>query len=159
MDFYHYFRFANVSNESAKVEVSTNGTTWTSVVTYTSTQGTSNAFANPVINLTGYVGNPTFYVRFHYYSNARARYWAIDNVTVSGIPALVPIVNWTSVPAGFTSTVANPTNITQTVTTTYVVTYTNSITHCNGSASVTVQKLVDTEPPVFHNVPPDVDIS
>ena len=159
MDFYHYFRFANVSNESAKVEVSTNGTTWTTIVTYTSTQGTSSAFANPVINLTAYIGNPTFYVRFQLRSNARARYWAIDNVTISGVPAVVPVINWTSVPAGFTSTVANPTNVTQTVSTTYVVTYTNSITHCSGSASVTVGKLIDTEPPVFFNVPPDVSIS
>lgn len=159
LDFFHYYRFGNASNESAKVEVSTNGTTWTSVVTYTNTQGTSNAFANPVINLTSYVGNPVFYVRFHYFSNARARYWAIDNVTVSGVPALVPVVSWTSIPAGFVSDVANPANITQTATTTYVVSYTNPITNCSGTASVTVTKLNDTEFPVFHNVPANVDIS
>lgn len=159
LDFFHYYRFANASNESAKVEVSTNGTTWTTVVTYTNTQGASNAFANPVISLNSYIGSPTFYIRFHYYSNARARYWAIDNVTISGVPAVVPIVNWTSVPAGFTSNVANPANITQTVTTTYIVTYTNSLTGCSGTASVTVVKLDDTEPPVFHNVPPNIDIS
>ena len=134
----HCYNYDNETNEAARVQVSTNGSTWTTVATYTSDQGTSTSFANPIISLNSYVGNPTLYVRFFYYAGGRARYWAIDNVTVTGT-APSATVSWSSVPAGFTSSVANPGTVSPTVTTVYTATYTdpNNLA-CPGSNSVTV---------------------
>jgi len=145
LDFFHYFQAIASVNDTARVQVSTNGVTWITVAYYTTTQGASQNFAHPTISLDSYIGNPTFYVRFRYYSNARARYWAVDNVTITGTPALVPVINWTSDPPGFTSDVANPSGVSTSVTTTYTVTYTNPVTNCSGSAStiVTVYPLPD----------------
>ena len=141
LDFYQYFRLqGGLSNERATVEVSTNGTTWTIVATYTSTQGASNAFAHPpAINLNAYINNPTLQIRFHYYARGRARYWAIDNVTLTGNFNNY-LINWTALPAvtGFPSTQANPQNITPSQTTTYTVTYTNQTTGCSESKPITV---------------------
>jgi len=49
-----------------------------------------------------------------------------------------PVVSWTSNPAGFTSAVENPLNVNQLVTTIYTVSYTNSVTGCSNTNSVTV---------------------
>jgi hypothetical protein len=137
LNFWHYFRYQGTTNEAARVQVSTNGTTWTTVATYTSTQGGAAAFVNPIINLNAYVGNATFYVRFYYYCGGRGRYWAIDNVNVTGTsPA--PVVSWTSVPVGYTSNQQNPVGVTPLVTTTFTATYTDPLNPCPGSASTTV---------------------
>jgi len=159
LNFWHYFRFVGgIANDSAKVQVSTNGTNWTTVATYTSTQvGSTTLFTNPTIPLNTYIGNPTLYVRFYYSSKARARYWAIDNVSVTGTVA--PTISWTSNPSGFTSVIANPTNVTQVATTTYTATYSYPGFTCTGQASVTVANLVDVEPPVIHDMPDDVSFT
>ena len=137
LNFWHYFRFQGISNEAAKVQVSTNGTTWTTVATYTSTQGGAAAFVNPVINLNAYVGNATFYVRYWYHCPGQGRYWALDNVTITGTsPA--PVVSWTSIPVGYTSNQQNPVGVTPAITTTYIATYTDPLNPCPGSASTTV---------------------
>lgn len=158
LSFWQFYRFANVSNESARVQVSIDNSIWTTVATYTSTQGTFTGnittFANSTIDLSAYIGNPTFYIRFYYYTGARAKYWAIDNVKLTG--AVAPTVSWSSVPAGFTSNIANPTGIVLTQTTTYTATYSYPGFTCTGQASVTVNKLNDDELPVIINVPPDV---
>jgi len=139
LDFWQYFEFNNSSNESARVQVSTDGATWTTVASYTSTVGTSNGFVHENINLNTYVNKPVFYIKFYYYSDARARYWAINNVTISGtLTASVPMISWNSNPAGFSSSAANPPNVNPIVTTTYSVVYTNPSTGCSNSASVTV---------------------
>ena len=152
LDFYHYYRYNSV--ESAKVDVSTNnGTTWTTVATYTSTQGSPAAFAHPSIDLSSFTPNANITIRFKY-DASQDYYWAIDNVTVTG--TVSPTINWSSVPSGFTSTLASPTNVSIAQTTTYTATYSYPGFTCTGQASVTVQKIVDTEPPVIINVPPDV---
>ena len=152
LSFWHYF---NASGATAEVRYSTNGSTWTTIGTpYTTNQGTSGGFVNQIIDLTPYINNPTFYIQFYYHSASRARYWAIDNVNITGTVA--PTISWTSVPAGFTSNIANPTGITLTQTTTYTATYSYPGFTCTGQASVTVNKLNDDEPPVIINVPPDV---
>jgi len=132
LDFYHFFDFANVSGESANVEVSTNGSSWTTLATYTSTQGSANAFVHPSINLNAYVGNATVFIRFRYAASLRARFWAIDNFTVTGTPSHTYL--WTSTPSGFTSSSQNPTGVNQTVASTYTVTATNSI-GCSATAT------------------------
>ena len=134
LDFYHYFYF--FAGATGKVDVSTNGSTWTTLATYTATQGSWATFAHPTINLNTYIGNPTFYIRFKY-DAPWSWYWAIDNVTISGT-ASSPL-SWTG-PSGFTSALQNPviSNITPANAGTYIVTYTNPITLCSASNSVTV---------------------
>ena len=139
LDFYHYYR--HESNSRARVQVSTNGTAWTDVAVYSATQGSANGFVHPSIDLSIYCGNATFYIRF-YYSGDDDRYWAIDNVTLTATSSnTIPIISWTSLPAGFTSTEANPANVSQTETRVYTVSYTNPLSLCSASASTTVTTL------------------
>ena len=139
LGFWHYFRFNGSANESASVQVSTDGLVWTTVANYNSTIGTSNNFNNETINLIAYVNKPQLYVRFYYYSDARARYWAIDNISLTGTSTIgLPVISWSSNPTGFSSTLANPPAVAPSVTTTYSVNYTNPATGCSKSASTTV---------------------
>lgn len=108
LNFWHYYDFDNRPSESARVQVSTNGVTWTTLATYTSDQGSATNFANVSVNLNSYIGFPVFYVRFNYFAGARARYWAIDNVTISGQTTNYNF-SWASSPAGFVSNLQTPT--------------------------------------------------
>lgn len=146
LNFWQYYNDDN-GTDVAKVEVSTNGTAWITPpqLTFTTDIGASNGFVNKIVILDSYINNPIFYVRFNYYSGSRARYWAIDNVTLTGNSNNYGI-NWTSNPAGFTSVTANPTNITPLVSTIYTVTYSNPITGC--SESVAVPILVQSAPTI-----------
>jgi hypothetical protein len=134
LNFWHYYRYVGPApSDSAIVEVSTNGgANWTIVASYVASQGVSNAFANPVINLNAYINNATFNIRFRYATTARKRYWAIDNVTVTGTP-ITYTYNWSSTPAGFSSAIQNPT-ANPTVNSVYSVTI-NSSNGCTASAS------------------------
>ena len=135
LEFYHYFRF--YSGSSAYVDVSTDGSNWTTIETYNFSQGSSSSFDQETISLNGYIGNTTFYIRFRYVATW-GYYWAIDNIEVTGTPSATADVSWTSSPAGFTSTDEDPTNVSPTETTTYTVTYTDPDSGCDGSESVTV---------------------
>ena len=128
LDFYHYFR----PDGPAKVEVY-DGTQWITLTTYTSTVGTSSSFAHETINLSTYVGLSNVKVRFKYQASWDY-YWAIDNVTITGYTPQT--ISWTSNPAGFTSTIANPiaTPITNT---TYIATVSNNF-GCTDKDSVTI---------------------
>ena len=134
LEFYHYYRdYAS----TAFVEVSTNGSTWNTIRTYDSSDGSSTSFSHETISLNGYIGNPTLFIRFRYEANW-GYYWAIDNVEVTGTPASAATMNWTSSPSGFTSNIANPTGVYPTETTTYTATYTDPDTGCDGYETVTV---------------------
>jgi len=151
LSFYHYYDYNSTAGESAKVEVSTNnGASWTTVATYTNDRGSAGNFQNENINLgASYVNSTTFLLRFNYYCGSnRGRYWAIDNVTLTGTPIVTATVNWTSNPAGFTSTDANPANVSLAVTTQYLATYTNSSTSCSSAASVTVSAYPVPQPTI-----------
>lgn len=73
--------------DSALIEISTNGTTWTQV--YLAHQantfeiGTASSFVLQTINLDAYINLSTVYFRFHYLATW-GYYWAIDNVTITG---------------------------------------------------------------------------
>lgn len=141
LDFYHYFKFW--SGSSAKVDVSTNGTSWTNVATYTSNQGAANPFGLQTISLNSYTGYATFYIRFKY-DGTWAWYWAIDNVTVSGNKTIDYTYSWVGNPSGTAglpsgagtpstanaSIIANPTQ-----TTNYTATAINPSTGCSGNSS------------------------
>ncbi len=139
LSFWHYFRYNSAINESAKVQVSTNGTSWTTVASYTATVGTSASFVNQNINLNAYIDKPQLFVRFIYYSESRARYWAIDNVSLSGTSTTgLPVISWSSSPTGFSSTLASPPTVNPNETTTYTVMYTDPSTGCSNIASETI---------------------
>ena len=142
LNFYHYFKF--FTGASAKVEVSTNGTSWVPVANFNSvTIGTGNNFALQNINLTPYIGYATFFIRFKY-DAPWSWYWAIDNVTVSGTTNSP--ISWTS-PNGFTSVEQNPniTNVTTANAGVYTLNYTDPA-GCTATGSVTV--LVNSLPTV-----------
>lgn len=131
LSFFHFYRDYN-STDFANVEISTDGSNWTVLNSYTTTQGASNGFVQATFSLAAYLNQPTVSIRFKY-DAVWAYYWAIDNVTVSGTyPS--PSYSWTSTPSGFTSSLQNPTGVTQTVATVYNVTYTNAF-GCSASAS------------------------
>lgn len=141
LNFWHYYDFDNKPSESAKVEVSTNGVTWTTLTTYTSDQGSSTNFTNVTINLNSYIGYPVFYVRFNYYAGGRARYWAIDNVSISGQTTNYDFA-WSSSPAGFVSNLQTPT-FAPTSNASYIVTSQNTYgcEAVNSPVPVTVKPL------------------
>lgn len=133
LSFFHFYRDYDAS-DAAVVEISTDGTNWTALNTFTTTQGASNAFVEVTTNLSGYLNQPSVSIRFKY-DAVWAYYWAIDNVTVTGTYP-ESTYSWTSTPAGFTSSVQNPTGVTQSVATVYTVNYTNAF-GCSASASTT----------------------
>lgn len=123
LDFFHYFNY-RASGDVAKVQVSTNNTSWTDIATYTSSQGSLTGFTNAVVNLNSYIGLPSLYIRF-VYTASNDRYWAIDNVSITGASTNYTY-DWESSPSGFSSTLQNPTNLTPELSRFYVVTATNS---------------------------------
>ena len=144
----HYYRYNSGTSDRAFVEVSTNGTSWTTLTTYSSTQGTASAFATPTIALTaGFLNQSTVYVRFRYTATFDW-YWSINSVSVSGTFTSAPAAtfSWASSPAGYTSSSQNPTGVSPTASTTYTVTATNSY-GCTATASTSLVT-VNTTPTV-----------
>lgn len=136
LKFFHYFKYySGATNDSATIEVSTNGTSWTPVQTFKGADaGAPTAFSSVTVNLNSYANQPTMYVRFHY-TSGWGFYWSIDNVTVTGNGGSWA---WTSTPAGFTSGAQNPANVSPAAAGSY--TYTATITNgvgCSASATTT----------------------
>jgi len=143
LQFYHHYSDFS-ANDQAAVEISTNGTTWSNLQTYTSDQGTESSFVLATISLTPYVGNAAVYIRFKY-DAGWDWFWAVDNVTITGTPSTVSY-SWTASPAtgaglpvgaGTLSTSNNNVSVTPTAfgTYTYSVSTSNS---CLATGSVTV---------------------
>jgi hypothetical protein len=127
----HYFR--SYSGSSVKVDIY-DGTQWTTLQTWTTTQGNFDAFAHVTIPLSSsYLNNPALQIRF-VFDATWGYYWAIDNAGVNLYRANT--FTWSSVPLGFNSTLYNPTDA-PVVTTQYNVVVTSSY-NCTNSASVTV---------------------
>nr|WP_315148586.1 T9SS sorting signal type C domain-containing protein [uncultured Flavobacterium sp.] len=151
----------------ARVEVSTNGTSWTTLSTTTTTQGAQNNFLRTTVNLDSYINQATLYIRLKYDAQFDW-FWAIDNVTVSGNKTIDYTYSWTASPsgtaglpsgAGTASTTNNTIVANPTVTTAYTVTATNPITGCTGTANVNVTvnpeltiTLTDPNPTICVNV-------
>jgi hypothetical protein len=128
----HYFRLAAAADR-AYVDISLNGTTWTNLATYSSTQGARNAFATAAIPLTApCLNQPTVYVRLRYTANW-GWYWAINSISVASTSTAAAF-SWTSSPAGYNSSVEDPTDAAPLVNTSYTVTATNNY-GCSVSAS------------------------
>ncbi|WP_291131281.1 beta strand repeat-containing protein, partial [Flavobacterium sp. UBA7682] len=135
LNFYHYYRDYN-ADDNADVQVSVNGTTWTTLSpSYTATVGSSTGFVLGTFDLSSYLNQATVFIRFKYHAEW-GYYWAIDNVSVTGMSSTPPPATfaWTSTPSGFTSSLQNPTGVAPTVNTFYTVTATNSY-GCSASSS------------------------
>nr|WP_315146770.1 T9SS sorting signal type C domain-containing protein [uncultured Flavobacterium sp.] len=145
LEFYQFYLDFD-GNDFARVEVSTNGTSWTTLSTTTTTQGAQNNFLRTTVNLDSYINQATLYIRFKY----DAQYdwfWAIDNVTVSGNKTINYTYSWTASPsgtaglpsgAGTASTTNNSIVVNPTLTTAYTVTATNPNTGCLNTSIINV---------------------
>ncbi|MCX6232597.1 MAG: hypothetical protein NTZ33_13760, partial [Bacteroidetes bacterium] len=94
LNFYQNYQRYATNYDTARVEVSSNGTTWTTLQAYTYTsgnQGSQTAFSNANIALTApFLNQPTVYIRFKYNTHTGGYVWAIDNVSISGSKSLAP---------------------------------------------------------------------
>ncbi len=133
LSFSHYFRY-NASPDISRVEVSTNGgVSYTTVQSYTSTQGLPATFTNATVNLNAYVGNASVKIRFKY-DAPWGYFWAVDNIALSGNASAFTYA-WTSTPSGYTSSTQNPVGVIPPVgSTVYTATLTNNL-GCSTSAS------------------------
>jgi hypothetical protein len=137
-----YQKFA-AGDSLVRLEISTNGgSSWTTLKDYLplGNQGnvTNNAQlpANENISLASFLNQSNLRIRYNYVS-AWGFYWLVDNINVIGTPADPTTYAWTSAPAGFTSSVQNPTGVAPAVTTNYSVNITNSF-GCSATGSVNV---------------------
>jgi hypothetical protein len=139
LSFEHFFKHYTAP-DNGKVQVSTDGTNFTDLQTYSADVNLLNAWAPATINLNAYAGNDSLYIRFLYTASWDFG-WGIDNVSLSGASSAQTYA-WTSVPAGFTSAVQNPADVVATTSTTYSVVVSNMF-GCSASAttSVTVNAL------------------
>jgi hypothetical protein len=77
-------------------------------------------------------------------------YLWLDNIAITGAGDADPVFAWSSVPAGFTSVVQNPSGVVVNNPTTYTVQITNAY-GCSGSGSVTVSpNALPSEPNATH---------
>ncbi|MFT6416116.1 MAG: hypothetical protein ACJARZ_001459 [Dokdonia sp.] len=138
LDFNQYYT-GYQTNDRIRVEVSVDGgTNWTILYSNQNTFiGSSNAFVNETLPMNDYLGFSDVKLRFNYFSLQKGFYWAIDDVTVSGIAELEHTYSWTSAPASFGSNEQNPSNILPRNSGQYVVTSTNSL-GCSATQAVNV---------------------
>jgi hypothetical protein len=140
LGFSQYFKAMNASE--GVVEVTTDGTSWTQVASYTGTsEGSSSAWATETIDLNAYIGESNFQFRF-VYTAGYDMWWAIDDVLLSGTP--VQTVAWSAspsisagLPAGATSPSIANANITVTPIAVGSYVYTATTPNC-GSVSATL---------------------
>ncbi len=94
-----YYRRDFLADDDVVVEVSTNGTSWTSVQNlYTGgTTGAPTSFASKSIDLSSYINKPNFQIRLRYNSN-NGYFWAVDDISLTGVNASGNY-SWTASPA------------------------------------------------------------
>ncbi len=144
LTFENLYRKWTSGDNTVKVEISTDGSTWTTLKNYlplgsqgNNTAGAQVAAAESIVLPAAYLNQPTVQIRFNYIASF-GYYWGVDNIQVAGMSQAPSTFAWTSVPAGFTSTDQNPMDVVPTGTTDYMVTVTNSY-NCSSSAMVSVQ--------------------
>ena len=106
LSFRHHYNDRD-AGDFARVQVSTDGTAWTNVQSYTTDQGALTNFSTASLNLNAYVGNATLYVRFRYENN-NDYYWMIDDIVVSGNTSLSTNYLWTPATGLSNVNIANP---------------------------------------------------
>lgn len=132
LSFWHYIRFTE--SDAFLVQVSTNnGSSWTTVKSYTTMQGTSTGFVNSTIDISAYIGFPNVKIRFNF-TSYWAYGWALDNVSINGTLATAltwsPVTNlYTDIAATIPYVANTPVSVVYakpTATTTYTATLTGS---------------------------------
>ena len=114
LSFWHIYRY--FSGDSGSVQVSTDGSSWTTLATYTSNQPAvtgSNFVQILPITLNPYLGQANVQIRF-VYTAGWDWFWAIDNVLVSGSASsavtwnnlTTPVANGVAVPGLYTNAAA-----------------------------------------------------
>ena len=102
--FQHYYQFE--ADDQATVEISTDGgTSWVTLTTYTTSQGTAAAPAPAILDLGAYLNQPRVQLRWHYVASWGYA-WALDNVVVTGTPAVFTYA-WTLVSGDGLPAIAN----------------------------------------------------
>ena len=137
LSFYSYSIFQTTGVDYGRVYVSNdNGATWSpSLQQVGATDETG--WTLHTIDISAYANHKSkVKIKFTMVSNNSTNYtgWNIDNLTVSGASQVA--YSWTSVPAGFTSSVQNPT-ATPNQTTEYIVAIQN-YAGCTASANTTI---------------------
>ncbi len=80
IQFYHFY--SHWTGSAAKVEISSDGSNWTTLQTYSATTGTATAFAAASIPVPGaFMNQPSVYIRFKF-DAVWGYYWLIDNVKI-----------------------------------------------------------------------------
>jgi hypothetical protein len=134
LSYYHFYKIFNGVDEG-KVQISTNGTTFTDLQTYNANTNLQSAWAQATLNLNAYAGNDSLYLRFYY--NASWDFgWGLDNLALTGASSAMNYA-WTSSPAGLTSSAQNPLDVVPTASTTYSVVVSNAF-GCSSSATTAV---------------------
>jgi hypothetical protein len=140
LTFYHLYFNADAFYDRIKVQVSTDGASWSDIYVNSTNVylGANYGFALQTISLNGYLDQPNVRLRFNYDCFWGFR-WGIDNIKVTGTP--LNSYSWTSSPEGFTSALQNPAGVVPNTTTEYTVTVSTS----NGCA-ITNSVLVAVSP-------------
>jgi hypothetical protein len=94
LTFRQYYSYYGIPLDFAYVEVSTNnGAAWTAVKTYVEDRAIATNFETVTIDLTAYINNANFKIRFRY--NAQfCDGWAIDDVRLSGTKLMNTTFSW-----------------------------------------------------------------
>ncbi|MGX7666981.1 GEVED domain-containing protein [Flavobacterium pedocola] len=95
---HHFSYYAGEPSQWADIDVSTNGGgAWTTIQSYTSTQGYAGLFNEVTLDLSAYAGAPSLMVRFRYHlagGSAWADGWAIDDVRLYGTRPMNTTFTW-----------------------------------------------------------------
>src|SRR5690606_12102315 len=77
LTFDHFF--SRYVDDLGSIRVSTNGTDWTTVQSFTAKDGSASKFKSVLIDLSFYAGNTQLQIQFQYYGSYDDG-WAIDNI-------------------------------------------------------------------------------
>lgn len=159
--FQHIYQRYSSGSETVLVEASSDGgSVWTSLKTYSSTQGTitedAQAATQESINLpAGFLNKPDVRIRFSYKSTF-GYYWMLDNVQVQGVPN-APLFTWSSpsgtaglpVAATTASAVNNSISVTPSAAGSYTYTVVGSVpgSSCTTTNSVTLNTVTPSTAP------------
>ncbi|WP_341902465.1 T9SS type A sorting domain-containing protein [Fluviicola taffensis] len=144
LTFQNLYQKWNSGDSLVRLEISTDGgTSWATLKDYLplGSQGVVTSGAQVPANESIVLGAPylnqsNLKIRYNFVT-AWGYYWVIDDVKIISTPVDPTTYAWTSAPAGFTSSVQNPTGVAPTVTTNYSVNITNSF-GCSSTGSVNV---------------------
>ena len=134
LSFYQAYQYGNYNNsDSIRVLVSVDhGQSWTRIyLNNTASVGDaqdSTGFVKLTLPLNNFMNQPSVVVRFAYGAYGGVGRWMIDNILIKGVSSANNFT-WSSSPAGFSSTLQNPTGVVPSFVggnTVYTVAFTNN---------------------------------